>query len=101
MKYIKLKKLESEEIELKNIKHTYEIKEEVTEEEIAEVVSKWTGIPVSKLTESEKEKLLNLDKVLHKKIIGQEEAINAVTDAIIRARSGVIKLENQLELLCF
>ena len=93
LKYIKLKKLESEELELENIEHTYEIKEEVTEDEIAEVVSKWTGIPVSKLTETEKEKLLNLDKVLHKKIIGQEEAVNAVTDAIIRARSGVIKLE--------
>ena len=101
LKYIKLKKLESEELELKNIEHTYEIKEEVTEDEIAEVVSKWTGIPVSKLTESEKEKLLNLDKVLHKKIIGQEEAVNAVTDAIIRARSGVIKLEKPVGTFMF
>ena len=101
LKYIKLKKLESEELELKNIEHTYEIKEEVTEDEIAEVVSKWTGIPISKLTETEKEKLLNLDKVLHKKIIGQEEAVNAVTDAIIRARSGVIKLEKPVGTFMF
>ena len=101
LKYIKLKKLESEELELKNIKHTYEIKEEVTEDEIAEVVSKWTGIPVSKLTETEKEKLLNLDKVLHKKIIGQDEAVSAVTDAIIRARSGVIKLQKPVGSFMF
>jgi len=101
LKYIKLKKLESEELELKNIKHTYDIKEEVTEDEIAEVVSKWTGIPVSKLTETEKEKLLNLDKVLHKKIIGQEEAVSAVTDAIIRARSGVVKLDKPVGSFMF
>lgn len=101
LKYIKLKKLESEEVELKNIPHTYDIKEEVTEDEIAEVVSKWTGIPVSKLTETEKDRLLNLDKVLHKKIVGQDEAVDAVTDAIIRARSGVKKLEKPVGTFMF
>ena len=54
------------------------LKEEVTEEEIAEVVSKWTGIPVSKLVETEREKLLNLDKILEKRVVGQDEAVESV-----------------------
>ncbi len=65
------------------------VKEEVTEEEISEIVSKWTGIPVSRLLASEREKLLSLDKMLHKRVIGQNEAVEAVTDAVIRARSGL------------
>ena len=65
------------------------LKEEVTEEEIAEIVSKWTGIPVTKLVEGEKEKLLNLDQYLHKYVIGQDEAVQLVSDAVIRARSGI------------
>ena len=65
------------------------LKEEVTEEEIAEVVSKWTGIPVSKLVETERDKLLSLDKILATRVIGQDEAIEAVVDAVIRARSGI------------
>ena len=65
------------------------LKEEVTEEEIAEVVSKWTGIPVSKLVESEKEKLLKLPEILHKRVIGQDEAVTAVSEAILRARAGL------------
>lgn len=65
------------------------LKEEVTEEEIAEVVAKWTGIPVSKLVETEREKLLNLDKILHRRVIGQEEAVQSVVDAVIRARAGM------------
>ena len=65
------------------------LKEEVTEEEIGDIVSKWTQIPVSRLNASEKTKLLNLGALLHKRVIGQEEAIEAVTDAIIRARSGL------------
>ncbi len=65
------------------------LKEEVTEEEIADVISKWTGIPLSKLVESEREKLLALDEVLHEKVIGQEEAVESVVDAVIRARSGM------------
>jgi ATP-dependent Clp protease ATP-binding subunit ClpB len=65
------------------------LREEVTEEEIAEVVSKWTGIPVSRLVEGERQKLLHLDEILHRRVIGQEEAIALVSDAIIRARSGI------------
>ena len=65
------------------------LKEEVTEEEIAEIVSKWTGIPVTKLVEGEKEKLLNLESILHERVIGQDEAVTAVADAVLRARSGL------------
>ncbi|TWP30950.1 ATP-dependent chaperone ClpB [Apibacter muscae] len=65
------------------------IKEEVDSEDIAEVVAKWTGIPVTKLVQSEREKLLNLEQVLHKRVVGQEEAIEAVADAIRRNRAGL------------
>jgi ATP-dependent Clp protease ATP-binding subunit ClpB len=65
------------------------LREEVTAEEIADIVSQWTGIPVSRLTEGEREKLLRLDEVLHERVVGQDEAVQAVADAIIRARSGV------------
>ncbi|WP_215113703.1 ATP-dependent chaperone ClpB [Exiguobacterium sp. s63] len=65
------------------------VREEVTEEEIAEVVSKWTGIPVTKLTEGERDKLLNLESVLHKRVFGQDDAIRLVSDAVIRARAGI------------
>ena len=65
------------------------IKEEVTNDDIAEVVAKWTGIPVSKMLQSEREKLLRLEKELHKRVVGQEEAIIAVSDAIRRSRSGL------------
>lgn len=65
------------------------IKEEVTNEEIAEVISKWTGIPVSKMIESEREKLLRLEDELHKRVVGQEEAIDAVADAVRRSRAGL------------
>ena len=70
------------------------LKEEVTEEEIAEVVSGWTGIPVAKLVESEREKLLRLPQILHKRVIGQEEGVEAVSEAILRARAG-LKDENR------
>ena len=70
------------------------LKEEVTEEEIAEVVSAWTGIPVSKLVESEREKLLRLPEILHRRVIGQDEGIQAVSEAILRARAG-LKDENR------
>ena len=63
------------------------LKEEVGEEDIAAVVSRWTGVPVMKLLEGEKEKLLNLDKELHKRVIGQDEAVEAVADAVLRARA--------------
>ncbi|MGB5500526.1 MAG: ATP-dependent chaperone ClpB [Maribacter sp.] len=65
------------------------IKEEVTNEDIAEVVAKWTGIPVTKMLQSEREKLLQLEEVLHKRVVGQEEAIQAVSDAIRRSRAGL------------
>ena len=61
----------------------------VTEEEIAEIVSAWTGIPVSRLQEGEREKLLRLDEILHERVVGQDEAVRLVADAIIRARSGI------------
>jgi ATP-dependent Clp protease ATP-binding subunit ClpB len=65
------------------------LREEVTEEEIADVVSKWTGIPVTRLVEGERQKLLHLDEILHQRVIGQEEAVGLTADAIIRARSGI------------
>jgi ATP-dependent Clp protease ATP-binding subunit ClpB len=65
------------------------LREVVTEDEISMIVSRWTGIPVSRLKESEREKLLRLDEVLHERVVGQHEAVQAVTDAIIRARAGV------------
>ncbi len=64
-------------------------KEEVSEEEIAEVVAKWSGVPVTRLVEGEKEKLLRLEEVLHERVIGQDEAVSLVTEAILRARSGI------------
>jgi ATP-dependent Clp protease ATP-binding subunit ClpB len=64
-------------------------KEEVSSEEIAEVVAKWTGVPVTRLLEGEKEKLLRLEDVLHERVIGQDEAVTLVTEAILRARSGI------------
>ncbi|WP_058534928.1 ATP-dependent chaperone ClpB [Legionella saoudiensis] len=65
------------------------VRNKVTEDEIAEVVSKWTGIPVSKMMEGEREKLLKMEEVLHQRLIGQEEAINAVSNAIRRSRAGL------------
>jgi ATP-dependent Clp protease ATP-binding subunit ClpB len=65
------------------------LREVVTAEEIASIVSRWTGIPVSRLTEGERDKLLRLDQILHERVIGQDEAVQLVADAIIRARSGV------------
>jgi len=64
-------------------------KEEVSAEEIAEIVSKWSGVPVTRLVEGEKEKLLRLEEVLHKRVVGQDEAVSLVTEAILRARSGI------------
>ena len=65
------------------------LQEEVTAEEVADVVARWTGIPVTRLMEGEKEKLLKLDEILHERVIGQDEAVQAVADAVIRARSGL------------
>jgi ATP-dependent Clp protease ATP-binding subunit ClpB len=65
------------------------LREEVTDEQIAEVVARWTGIPVARLVEGEREKLLRLDEVLHERVVGQDEAVQVVADAIIRARAGI------------
>lgn len=65
------------------------IKEEVDSEDIAEVVSRWTGIPVNRMLQSEREKLLHLEEELHKRVIGQEEAISALSDAVRRSRAGL------------
>ncbi|MDU2575894.1 MAG: ATP-dependent chaperone ClpB [Finegoldia magna] len=77
------------------------IKESVTEDEIAEVVSKWTSIPVTKLVETERDKILNMDKLLHKRVVGQDEAVTAVTDAIIRARSGLKSINRPIGSFIF
>ena len=61
----------------------------MTEEEIAKIVERWTGIPVAKLVEGEREKLLHLDDVLHQRVIGQDEAVRSVSEAILRSRAGI------------
>ncbi len=83
------KKLEVEKEKADEAKESRLLKEEVGEEEIAEVISVWTGIPVSKLVESEREKLLKLPEILHKRVIGQEEGVQAVAEAVLRARAGL------------
>ena len=82
------KQLREEEEKLKR-SGTRLLREEVTEEEIAEIVSRWTGIPVAKLMETEREKIMRLEETLHKRIVGQDEAVKLVADAVIRARAGV------------
>ena len=82
------KELEAEEEKVKNEDLSL-VHESVTEDEIARIVSKWTGIPVAKLTESERSKTLHLDEVLHKRVVGQDEAVEKVTDAIIRSKAGI------------
>ena len=78
-----------EELEELNIKETQYTREEISEDDIAQVISVWTGIPVSKMLASEKQKYLSLENVLHKRVIGQDEAINSVADAIRRNRAGL------------
>ena len=82
------KNLEQEEEKIKNQKLTL-VHEAVTDEEIAKIVSRWTGIPVAKLTESERNKTLHLDDELHKRVIGQDDAVEKVTEAIIRSKAGI------------
>ena len=91
LKYGKLLELEKQLKAVQNKEKTENkfLKEEIDDEDIANVVSKWTGIPVTKLVESEKQKLLNMEEILHKRLIGQQEAVNTVSDAIRRARSGL------------
>ncbi len=81
-----------EEAEARALSHKNEnslLRDKVTEEEIARIVERWTGIPVSRLVQSEREKLLGLDKILHKRIIGQDDAVRRVCDAILRSRAGI------------
>ncbi len=82
------KELEKEEAE-ENNKENVLLRNKVTEEEIAKIVSKWTGIPVSKLMEGEREKILHLKDILHKRVIGQDEAVEDVSEAIMRSRAGI------------
>lgn len=90
LKYGKLTELENKLKEKeKDQENNSSIKEEVTDEDIADVVSNWTNIPVNKLVESERSKILGLADKLHERVIGQDEAVDSVTDAIIRARSGL------------
>ena len=82
------RRLEIEEEKIKN-KDLSLVHESVSDEEIAKIISRWTGIPVSKLTESERNKTLNLDKELHKRVIGQDDGVMKVTEAIIRSKAGI------------
>ncbi len=82
------KQLEEEEEKIKN-KDLSLVRESVTDEEIAKIISRWTGIPVTKLNESERNKTLNLDATLHKRVIGQDEGVTKVTEAIIRSKAGI------------
>ncbi|MBQ3601925.1 MAG: ATP-dependent chaperone ClpB [Lachnospiraceae bacterium] len=82
------KELETEEERLKKEDHQL-VHENVSEEEIARIISRWTGIPIAKLTESEREKTLQLPKELHKRVIGQEEGVEKVADAILRSKAGI------------
>ena len=92
LKYSKLpelqKTLEKAQTESSTAKHTL-LRDTVTEEEIARVVARWTGIPLAKLMEGEREKILHLDDILHKRVIGQDEAVTKVTEAILRSRAGI------------
>ena len=98
LKYGELPSLEKEIEDLKNkteqANESRMLREEVGEEEIQAVISEWTGVPVSKLAESEREKLLHLEDILHKRVIGQDEGVKAVSEAILRARAG-LKNENR------
>ena len=92
IRYGKLKQLEEEIAQLSTNEESDAsrlVREEVTADDIAEVVSRWTGIPVSRMMQSEKEKLLHLEEELHKRVIGQDEAIAAVSDAVRRSRAGL------------
>ena len=82
-------KLKEEEELIEKSKEDGLLRNKVTEEEITKIISRWTGIPVTKLMEGEREKILNLDKILHKRVIGQDEAVEKVSEAIIRSRAGI------------
>ena len=83
------RQLEEEERRVQSAKENNILRDRVTEEEIARIVERWTGIPVSRLVQGEREKLLTLDETLHKRVVGQDEAVQAVTEAIQRSRAGI------------
>ncbi|MBP3634733.1 MAG: ATP-dependent chaperone ClpB [Oscillospiraceae bacterium] len=83
------KQLEQEEKLAQNAKESSLLRNKITEDEIARIVERWTGIPVSRLMEGEREKLLHLDETLHERVVGQDEAVTAVTEAILRSRAGI------------
>ena len=83
------KQLAQEEALAQNAKQSNLLRDKVTEEEIAKIVERWTGIPVAKLVEGEREKLLHLDGQLHKRVVGQDEAVRSVSEAILRSRAGI------------
>ena len=83
------KQLAEEERRVQSAKESNLLRDRVTEEEIARIVERWTGIPVSRLVQGEREKLLNLDETLHKRVVGQDEAVQAVTESIQRSRAGI------------
>ena len=83
------KQLAQEEALAQNAKQSNLLRDKVTEEEIAKIVERWTGIPVAKLVEGEREKLLHLDEQLHKRVVGQDEAVRSVSEAILRSRAGI------------
>ena len=83
------KQLEEEERRAQSAKDSNILRDRVTDEEIAKIVERWTGIPVSRLVQGEREKLLTLDETLHKRVVGQDEAVQAVTEAIQRSRAGI------------
>jgi len=99
-----LRQLEEEEARLADRQETDGeplVREEVTEQEIAEIVSRWTGVPVARLVEGEREKLLKLDQILHQRVIGQDEAVQLVADAVIRARAGIKDLKRPIGSFVF
>jgi ATPases with chaperone activity, ATP-binding subunit len=94
LRYGKIKELETGIAQLQSQLHDMQgnqamVKEEVDSFDIADVVSRWTGIPVNKMLQSEKDKLLNLEEELHRRVVGQDEAISAVSNAIRRSRAGL------------
>ena len=94
LKYGKLPQLQKELEEAEKTSETEEkedtlLRDKVTEEEISRIVARWTGIPVAKLMEGEREKLLHLEDILHRRVIGQDEAVTKVSDAILRSRAGI------------
>nr|MCR5648445.1 ATP-dependent chaperone ClpB [Oscillospiraceae bacterium] len=89
LRYGTIPRLQKEIEELESAKRTTLLHDAVTEEEIARVVSRWTGIPTARLMEGEREKLLHLDGILHRRVIGQDEAVSKVCDAILRSRAGI------------